>query len=189
MKKILVLIFCIVLAFGLMACGDQGDVNDEAQEPSAEEEANTDAAEPSGDLFTFSTETFEGEAFSSEDVKDAKLVMVNLWEPWCGPCVGEMPDLEKVYEEFKDDGFVILGVFTDTTMDEDAAQILKDAGITYPILRATNEFAVFQTNYVPTTVFLTGEGKRISDEPIIGAQSYETWHSAVKGLLEGQADD
>ena len=115
--------------------------------------------------------------------------MINMWEPWCGPCVGEMPDLEKIYEEFKDQGLVILGVFAETGMDEDAAQILEECGITYPILRSTSEFDGFQTGYVPTTVFLTGEGKLMSEYPVIGAQSFDAWHSAVKGLLEVVEND
>ena len=191
MKKILTVLICLSLIFTLMAAmtgcgGDEAQVTDTdpAEEPVAEPEAETEAEAQDGEVFTFSTETFSGEAFSSDDVKDAKLVMINFWEPWCGPCVGEMPDLEKVYEEHKNEGFVILGVFSDTTMDDDAAKILEDAGITYPILRYTSEFDGFQTGYVPTTVFMTGEGKLVSDEPVIGGQSYDTWNNAVKGILE-----
>ena len=180
MKKILAIILCLMLVFTFAACG--GSQNEEA---APEGGSDSTPAETGGDLFTFSTETFEGEPFCSEDVKDAKLVMINLWEPWCGPCVGEMPDLEKVYEEFKDEGFVILGVFTDFTQDETTSEILEEAGITYPILRATKEFEGFQTSYVPTSVFLTGEGKLISTEPVIGAQSYDAWKSTVESLLEG----
>ena len=177
MKKIFAIILCLILVLSFAGCGSQ---NEEA----APEGGSDSTPADSGDLFTFSTETFEGEPFSSEDVKDAKLVMVNLWEPWCGPCVGEMPDLEMVYEEFKDEGFVILGVFTDFTQDDVTADILEEAGITYPILRATQEFEGFQTSYVPTSVFLTGEGKLISSEPVIGAQSYDAWKSTVESLLE-----
>ena len=132
MKKIAAAMLCILVIMTFAACGsDSGSGsggNGGAGYPEYEEQ---------GELFTFSTETFEGEPFTSEDVKDAKLVMINLWEPWCGPCVGEMPDLEKIYEEYKDDGLVILGVFSDTTMDDDAAKILEEAGITYPVLRAS----------------------------------------------------
>ena len=100
-----------------------------------------------------------------------------------------MPDLESIYEEFKDDGFVLLGVFSETAQDEEAAQILEENGITYPILRFCDAFAGFQTGYVPTTVFMTGEGKLLMKDPVIGAQSFETWHSAIKGMMEGLKDD
>lgn len=183
MKKITAAILCILMIMMFTACGAGSDSGQDTGS-GGESSAGYPQYEEQDELFTFATETFEGEPFTSEDVKDAKLVMINLWEPWCGPCVDEMPDLEKIYEEYKDDGLVILGVFSDTTMDEDAAKILEEAGITYPILRASEEFAGFQTGYVPTTVFLTGEGKLTSQYPVIGSQSYDSWSSAVKGLLE-----
>ncbi len=192
MRKFFALLICLTLIFTLTAtmtgCGQNEEITDTdpTEEPVVEV---PDESEDSGEVFTFSTEDFEGNAFTSDDLKDAKLVMINMWEPWCGPCVGEMPDLEKIYEEFKDQGLVILGVFAETGMDEDAAQILEECGITYPILRSTSEFDGFQTGYVPTTVFLTGEGKLMSEYPVIGAQSFDAWHSAVKGLLEVVEND
>src|SRR5580658_9153448 len=41
-----------------------------------------------------------------------KVVVVNFWATWCGPCEGEIPDLSKVYEKYKDQGVVFLGVLT-----------------------------------------------------------------------------
>ncbi len=191
MRKFFALLICLMLIFTLTAamtgCGQDEEITDTdpTEDPAIEV---PDEPEDSGEVFTFSTETFSGEPFSTEDVKDAKVVMINFWEPWCGPCVGEMPDLEKVYEEHKDEGFVILGVFSETGQDDDAASILNEAGITYPILRYTSEFDGFQTGYVPTTVFMTGEGKLLLKDPVIGGQSYDTWNTAVKSLLEGLND-
>ena len=191
MRKFFALLICLMLILTLTAamtgCGPDEEITDTdpTEDPAIEV---PDEPEDSGEVFTFSTETFSGEPFSTEDVKDAKVVMINFWEPWCGPCVGEMPDLEKVYEEHKDEGFVILGVFSETGQDDDAASILNEAGITYPILRYTSEFDGFQTGYVPTTVFMTGEGKLLLKDPVIGGQSYDTWNTAVKSLLEGLND-
>lgn len=191
MRKFFALLICLMLILTLTAamtgCGQDEEITDTdpTEDPAIEV---PDEPEDSGEVFTFSTETFSGEPFSTEDVKDAKVVMINFWEPWCGPCVGEMPDLEKVYEEHKDEGFVILGVFSETGQDDDAASILNEAGITYPILRYTSEFDGFQTGYVPTTVFMTGEGKLLLKDPVIGGQSYDTWNTAVKSLLEGLND-
>ena len=183
MKKILILLICLALALGMAACGGSGSGSGSG------DSGNSAEPQESGDLFTFATETFEGEAFTSEDVKDAKLVIINLWEPWCGPCVGEMPDLAKIYEEHKDEGLVILGVFSETTMDEDAAEVISEAGVTYPILRHSADFDVFQTGYVPTTVFMTGEGRILSPDPIIGSQSFDTWNTAVISFLEEAEND
>ena len=174
MKKILLLLLCLVMILSFSACGGSGDAVP----------ADSGSESEAGEYFTFVTETFGGEAFTSDDVKDAKVVMINMWEPWCGPCVGEMPDLEKLYQTYKDQGFVILGVFSDTTADDDATKVLEDTGVTYPILRMSKEFAGFQTGYVPTTVFLTGEGALLQEDPVIGSHTYEEWDRMVSGLLE-----
>ncbi len=176
MKKKLIAIFCIMLVLTMTACG-AGSSQDGGEGENASDKA-------SGDVLTFETETFDGAAFTSEDIKDARLVMINFWEPWCGPCVGEMPDLEKLYEEYKDEGFVILGVFSETEQDDDAADILEDCGTTYPVLRYTGVFDQFQTGYVPTTVFITGDGALAMKDPVIGAQSYDAWEATVRKLLE-----
>ena len=181
MKRVLIVIFCLIMVLTMTACG-AGSSQDAGEAEPASDEA-------SGDGLSFETETFDGAAFTSEDVKDAKLVMINFWEPWCGPCVGEMPDLEKLYEAYKDEGFMILGVFSETEQDEDAAEILEDCGTTYPVLRYTDVFDQFQTGYVPTTVFITGDGKLASKDPVIGAQSYGAWESTVKKLMKELEDE
>ena len=62
------------------------------------------------------------------------------------------------------------------------ASVLDEAGIGYPVLRYTEAFDVFQTGYVPTTVFLDASGKQIG-ETVVGARSYEQWEEIVKELL------
>lgn len=175
MKKLLTAVLCILIVTSFAACGGHW--------------GGGDYDHSKGDLFTFSTETIDGEAFTSDDIKDAKLVMINLWEPWCNPCVKEMPDLESIYQELKDEGFLILGVYSSTEMEEEARTVIEETGVTYPIIKMTPEFATFQTAYVPTTVFITGEGEVLLEDPIIGSNTHDTWASAVKGLLKGLKDD
>ena len=177
MKKTLAIILCMLLAFTFVSCGASG-----GNVPSGAD--GSDDPMEGGEIFTFETETIGGAAFTSDDIKDAKLVIVNLWEPWCGPCVGEMPALEQLYEVYKDKGLLILGVFSTMDQIEDAGEIIDEIGITYPILKMSEEFAALQTQYVPTTVFLSGEGEILSDEPVIGAQSYDNWVSMVESYLE-----
>lgn len=63
-----------------------------------------------------------------------KLVLLNFWATWCPPCVHEMPSLNEIYERFRADGFVVLGV----SVDEDAEQytsFLRESGVTFPTAR------------------------------------------------------
>lgn len=132
---------------------------------------------------TYNTTDLNGEAVTDQQMRDAKLVLVNYWEPWCKPCVGEMPDLEKLYENYKDKGLLILGVFADESTQEDAEAIVESKGITYPILHCDDQLAAFTKDYVPVTYVTDGEGNLLKDEPISGSQDYETWEKLVKEYL------
>ncbi len=65
----------------------------------------------------------EGNIFKLEDYK-GKIVLVNLWATWCGPCKAEMPELVKLQDEYKEKGFVIVGL--DTDVDNDDADKVKE---------------------------------------------------------------
>ena len=137
--------------------------------------------------FTFVTTDREGNVWDESVFASAKLTMVNFWEPWCGPCIGEMPDLERLYEDYRDQGFQIIGVYSETGMESDVDTILKDCGTSYPILKYTAEFSVFDSGYVPTTIFVDGQGHLITmrngDQSVIGSKSYAEWESLIRSLM------
>ncbi len=114
--------------------------------------------------------------------------MINFWEPWCGPCVGEIPDLEKLYEEFKDEDFQIIGVYSETEMEDEVDEILSSSGVTYPILRYTSEFDQFDSGYVPTTVFIDSDGNVLTlsngEDNFVGSRSFEEWAEMVRFFLK-----
>jgi peroxiredoxin len=61
-----------------------------------------------------------------------KVVLVNFWATWCPPCRKEMPDLDALYNKFKDQGFVVLAI-----SDEEAAKVspfISERKISYPVL-------------------------------------------------------
>ena len=157
-----------------------------ATEPQATAEAQTDepsAAEaPEGELLSFSTTDLNGETVNAEDFRDAKLLLINFWEPWCGPCVGELPDLARLYETYRDRGLVILGVFGD--MEDEAKAIVAEKGVSYPVLHLNGDFSRYLTEYVPTTVLFDGDGVQLLDDPMIGSHSYEEWEQIVLPYLE-----
>ena len=72
-------------------------------------------------------------------------------------------------------------------MESEVDGILKDKNISYPILKYTAEFDIFQTGYVPTTVFVDSKGHivKMSDgtDYVIGSNTYEAWESIIKQYL------
>ena len=185
MKKLISILFILILCFSLTACfrwltppehgpapGTGGDPEPSGGDP-----------EPASPAFDFTTTDLEGNSISLSDYADCKLILVNLWEPWCGPCLGEMPDLQKLYEKYRDQGFVILGVFGYDT-DDNAKQAVSDTGVTYPILHSSSEFAGIETGYVPTSVFLDAAGNRLNKDDLIGSMSYEDWEKLILEYLK-----
>lgn len=180
MKKWVIMLVYIFLMANMTACsgfGEEGHL-------SAADDTSSEEIENAGGSISFSTQDINGMPITGEDIKNAKLVMVNFWEPWCGPCVGEMPDLEKLYENYKDQGLVILGVFYSYDYQEDAKTIINDIGITYPVLIGNQDFDAYTTQYVPTTVFFTGSGELLTADPLVGARSYTEWEQEVISYLE-----
>lgn len=141
-----------------------------------------DKTAASGPDFTFSTTDRDGKVWDESAFSDYKLIMINFWEPWCGPCVREMPDLQKLYEQYKEDGFLIIGVYSSTDRESDVKSIIKDAGITYPILKYTGNFKIFESGYVPTTVFVDGQGHVLYPEMTVKERADAADEIAKLGL-------
>lgn len=172
---------------------DKDEEEDEEVEETTETSEETTASETSGDKVTFSTTDRDGNTFDDSIFADYELTLINFWEPWCGPCVGEMPDLEELYENYQDQGLLIIGVYSEEGMEADVDAILDDCGTTYPILRYTSEFDAYQSGYVPTTILVDSDGNIIDtgdvyfdgvdSTMVVGSQSYEDWEALVNRYL------
>lgn len=180
--KSIIKVAIILLSLLLVGCDDFFD--DELESDTTIVEVNKKVRDASDNSFYFETVDIDGNKVTSDDFSDAKVIMINFWEPWCGPCVGEMPDLEMIYQNYKDEGFVILGVFTSEGMDADVRNVAEATGVTYPILRASKSMESYMTQFVPTTVLFDSEWNMLIDEPITGARNYEEWESLVELMLE-----
>ena len=192
MKKLLSLILCGTMVLSFASCGSSKseETLNTTSGTTTTASKSTEAVVTGEDFdpdFTFRTTDRLGNEWTEAAFASNKLTMINFWEPWCGPCVKEMPDLELLYEAYKDKGFQIIGVYSETHMESEVAGILKNKNISYPILNYTDEFARFNTGYVPTTVFVDGNGHIIKmddgTESIVGSNSYEGWETIIKQYL------
>ncbi len=121
----------------------------------------------------FTLKTPGGEEYTLSELK-GNAVLVNLWATWCPPCRAEMPAIEKMYQEYKDQGFVVLAV--DMTYQDDPANIapfIKKYNLTFPILlEETGDVgAAYQLRSLPSSYFINRAG--IIQEVVIGGPMSE----------------
>lgn len=129
-----------------------------------------------------------GKKMSLSDLK-GKVVLINLWATWCGPCKKEIPDLSKVYLDMKDKNFEMIGL--NIFQQEGAEKIedfLKKTPIPYKILdgnedvvKAFSEAEGKDIEAVPTTFIIDKEGKIV--ETIVGSRDRETFQKLVEKYL------
>jgi len=89
----------------------------------------------------------DGNAFSLSGHK-GRVVLINIWASWCGPCLDETPDLVDLYNEYQDQGLVILGVSTDEQGESVVRPFMDRFDISYPIYIDSQE--IIMSRYGPT---------------------------------------
>lgn len=175
----------VILALGLALVGFADNVTEPAVQDStvSSEVSSTDTEIPEDEDkssgLSFSTTALDGSPVDESIFEGKSLIMLNFWEPWCGPCVSEMPDLQRISEEYADKGFLIVGVYS---TERDTQKVVDSLGINYPIIKNCEAFDQFVTGYVPTTAFVDGEGNIVS-ELIVGGRSYEDWKEIIDSLM------
>ena len=111
-----------------------------------------------------------------------KVILVNFWATWCPPCLAEIPEFIKVYNEKKGEGFVILGVSTDDTADQLKA-FASEKKVTYPLLLITPEVedAYGPLFGLPTSILIARDGSVCKRH--FGPMSKEQLEQEIKPLL------
>jgi peroxiredoxin len=96
----------------------------------------------------------------SELIRGKKVVLINFWASWCGPCRLEMPTFEKLFAAQKNNGFIILAISEDKEREK-LDQYLKEKPVSFPVLidKDNSLSNKFKIEALPTTVLLDGNGK------------------------------
>lgn len=86
----------------------------------------------------YSYVSLTGERLDSDTLR-GKVVLVNFWATWCGPCRVEMPALEAMYQRHRAAGFVIVGLAVDQAPTSKVADYVRARGVTYPVSHVGRE--------------------------------------------------
>ncbi len=143
--------------------------------------------------------------FSLRDIHDLQTVtsddlaghpvVVNFWASWCAPCIEEAPVLERMWQRYRDDGVLFLGVNVQDTPDA-ARAFVKRFDLTFPIVRDPQQSllkALSDIVFLPQTFFITDDGRVLaaatSDEvdvggrPVLGAIDADELETQIRALL------
>ncbi len=99
-----------------------------------------------------------GKPVSLNDYRGS-VVLVNLWATWCPPCREEMPTLQAFYEKYKDDGFVLIAIDQEETL-EVVQPFVDEFGLTFPVWLDEEYEAerLFKTMNLPSSYVIDRDG-------------------------------
>ena len=131
-----------------------------------------------------------GEQVTLSDFK-GKVVLLNFWYPFCGPCRGENPELQKVLEKYGPEGFEILALNVHPEEDEFVLPYATGNGFDFIQLRSDMEFAQaeFQARGMPTNFLLDMEGRKVLRLPPISGSRVRTLELQIESLLPEKSAD
>lgn len=139
----------------------------------------------------FTTQDVNGNEYTQDMFKEHDLTMVNIFTTWCTPCVEEMPDLEKLYQQMEEQGVGVVGVVLDVLNEKgeivqddlERAQLLVErTGVTYPVILPDSTYMngrLIGIEGFPETFFVDKEGN-IVGETYSGNGDLEYWLSVVE---------
>ncbi|MDO4944915.1 MAG: TlpA disulfide reductase family protein [Ruminococcus sp.] len=142
----------------------------------------------------FSTQDVYGNAYTKDIFKDYDLTLVNVYTTWCTPCVQEMPDLDKLYQQVKDEGVNVIGVVLDVLNEkgeivqedlERAQALVERTGVSYPTLLPDSTYMngrLIGIEGFPETFFVDKNGN-IVGETYSGSGDFDYWLSVVETEL------
>lgn len=126
----------------------------------ADEESDTTVANVGDKAPQFSCETIGGDSFSLKE-HAGKVVVINFFATWCGPCLSELPHLEKeVYEVFKgNEDFTLLVIGREHTTDE-LRTFQAEKRLTLPFVADPDRsiYGLFASKYIPRNIIIGRDG-------------------------------
>jgi thiol-disulfide isomerase/thioredoxin len=154
--------------------------------PKAAEPQRPELSVKAGDAAPdFTLSDMEGKEVALASLK-GKVVLLDFWATWCGPCKKAMPTIQKLSEEYAGKDVVILGVNTWEQDPEAAKKYMKDKSFTYGCLMAGDDLAkAYNVPGIPTLVIIGKDGKVVMAEVGLADATGDSLRKAIDGALGG----
>jgi thiol-disulfide isomerase/thioredoxin len=151
------------------------------------EPKNTAPAKESFD-YNFSVKDLDGKKLAMKDLK-GKVIFINLWATWCGPCRVEMPSIQNLYNAVDKEkiAFVILSLDHEKQQKK-IVQFINDKDFTFPVYQpATPLPKLLRVNTIPTTFIISPDGKVATQKTGMANYDTEEMRDYLKELSQASA--
>lgn len=165
---------------------DTTDISDTTQKPQAtsQNKASSNNTSQANKAIDFTLYDLDGNKISLNDFR-GKSVYLNFWATWCPPCRKEMPAMEKIYQEYKDKGLVVLTI--DIGEDKETVKnFIQDNNFNFEVLLDSDQSvaAKYSITSIPVSYFIDKDGN-INDKRV-GALQEDEMRSYIKKLMGEQ---
>ncbi|MBQ3514223.1 MAG: TlpA family protein disulfide reductase [Lachnospiraceae bacterium] len=183
-KKISGIVLGLAFCFTLAGCGTKVEDSSRANTGNSKKEETYKELNTGDVAPEFTAELVDGGEIILSEQK-GKVVLLNFWATWCGPCVGEMPAFERLAEEYKD-RVVIVAV---NCMEDEStvAKFVKENGYTFPVAYDVEGEICdkYPSDGIPYTLVIDQEG--VIQKIYLGAgdaeEQYEEYKKAIDAVL------
>ena len=131
----------------------------------------------------FTLTGLDGAQFSLEGLK-GKVILLDFWATWCGPCKQVMPTIQKIADEYKDKDVAVFGVNTWERGEGAAKKYMESKGFTYPCLLAGDELAKsYEVPGIPTLLVIGKDGMIVLAEVGMAPDGGKALRAAIDEAL------
>ncbi len=176
--NILFVIFLVTLLFVFGCSKNSKAENDNAESNSRTSQINVNKNDKTAP--DFSLESTDGKTVSLKDY-NGKIVILDFWATWCGPCRRGIPDLVSLQDKYKND-LRVIGISLDTSTKNDVIPFAEKFNINYPIVygdeKVTNDYGGIEA--IPTTIVIDQNGEIVAK--YVGLVDKETFVKQIEDL-------
>lgn len=189
----LIVVALALLTLALVGCSSSESESTQTQsdgynKPAGTPKTTAQAASVNNSGIQFSSYDIDGNLRDASEWFGSTPVVVNIWGTWCPPCRKEIPDLVKVYEEFRYKGVEMIGVAIARGSRggvSDVRPFVAQHGMdwTHMMLNPNDPgmMSVFAPRSVPTTIFYDRDGNEV--KRLVGAHDYYQFKEAFEAIL------
>ncbi len=164
--------FLLLTFLALLSCAKQNENANNNSKVNIFFKENIKEISPGVPAPDFSLQNIEGESISLSDYK-GKVILLNFWASWCGPCIAEMPSIENLHKTVKDENIQVVTINLGESKDVVSNFMSKNGYSFNSLLDSDNSVAgIYGIRSIPTTYIINKEGNIVASK--LGSHEWDS---------------